>query len=249
MGKSMRVHKRLAFTAGLLALASLAVAAQKPAAAIPDITGTWESARDPSAPPAQQVQLKPEYLQQKQALTQAISAATARGEPLATTTQRCLGDGMPGMMGGPFPMEILQSKGQVTIIQEAYTQVRRIYLDKPQKPIDEVEPGFFGRSVGHWEGGVLMVDTVGIKEDVLYRSNPHSAEMRIKEKIYYAPSGFLRDEVTIEDPVVLEKPYTYTVSYRRLPDYEMLEYVCEDNRYYVDEKGQQKLHLDAPVQK
>ena len=94
-----------------------------------------------------------------------------------------------------------------------------------------------------------MVDTIGIKEDVLYRSNPHSSEMRIKEKIYYAPSGFLRDEVTIEDPVVLEKPYSYTVSYRRLPDYEMLEYVCEDNRYYVDEKGQQKLHLDAPVQK
>ena len=81
----------------------------------------------------------------------------------------CLPDGMPGMMSGPFPMEILQSKGQITMIQEAYTQVRRILLDREQKPIDEVKPGFYGRSVGHWEGSTLAVDTVGIKESVLYQ--------------------------------------------------------------------------------
>jgi DNA-directed RNA polymerase subunit N (RpoN/RPB10) len=74
----------------------------------------------------------------------------------------CLPEGMPAMMGATFPLEILQSKGQVTIIEEAFTQVRRILLDQPQKPIADVEPGFYGHSVGKWEGNVLVVDTVGV---------------------------------------------------------------------------------------
>lgn len=226
---------------GLLVASHVAVAAQKAPAAIPDISGTYAQVRDPTAPPAQQAQLKPQYQQQRQALLQAISDANARGEPLSTTTQRCMGDGMPGMMGGPFPVEFIQSKGQVTIIQEGYTQVRRIYLDKPQKSLDEVEPGFFGHSVGRWEGDTLIADTIGVKEEAMYRNTPHSPQMRIREKIYVAPNGNLRDEITIEDPVVLEKPYTYTVNYKRLPDYEMLEYVCEDNRYYTDENGAQRM--------
>ncbi len=38
-------------------------------------------------------------------------------------------DGMPAMMMGMFLMEVLQTPGQVTIIQEAYNQVRRIYMN------------------------------------------------------------------------------------------------------------------------
>ena len=237
----IKLRKSVPSVLCLIAAAQLAAAARPAPVASPDISGTYEQTRDPTAPQAQQAQLKPAYLQQRQALLKAISDANARGEPLSTTTQRCMGDGMPGMMGGPFPVEFIQSKGQVTVIQEGYTQVRRIYLDKPQKSLDELEPGFFGHSVGHWEGGTLFAETIGVKEEAMYRSTPHSPQMRIREKIYVAPNGNLRDEITIEDPVVLEKPYTYTVSYRRLPDYEMLEYVCEDNRYYTDDTGAQKM--------
>ena len=65
-----------------------------------------------------------------------MRAADAKGEPLATNYTDCLPDGMPTMMGAMFPMEILQSRGQVTIIEEAFTQVRRILMDKPQKSFD-----------------------------------------------------------------------------------------------------------------
>ena len=225
----------------LMVVLPLSVFAQRSNGDVPDITGVWERARDPGAPPTSQAQLKPEYLKEKQRLAQMQSEANAKGAPLATRLMQCQGDGMPGMMGGPFPMEILQSKGQVTIIQEAYTQVRRIYLDKAQKTIDEVEPSFFGNSVGRWDGAALLVDTVGIKPEVMYQNMPHSEQMRIKEKIYFATNEILRDEITIEDPVVLEKPWTFTMSYKRMANYQMLEYICEGNRYYVDENGQQKM--------
>lgn len=215
--------------------------AQHAGLAIPDITGVWERAKDPTAPASQQAQLKAEYLKEKQRLVQAQSEANANGMPLATRLMQCQGDGMPGMMGGPFPMEIIQSKGQITIIQEAYTQVRRIYLDKAQKALDDIEPSFFGHAVGRWDKGVLLVETIGIKPEVMYQNMPHSEQMRIKERIYFATHEILRDEITIEDPVVLEKPWTFTMSYKRMPDYQMLEYICEGNRYFVDEKGQQRM--------
>ena len=147
------------------------------------------------------------------------------------------------MMGGPFPLEILQSKGQVTVIEEAYTQVRRIFLDQSQKAIDDVEPGYYGHSVGHWEGDTLVVDTVGIKESVRYQSAPHSKDMRIQERIKLVAPDIVWDEITIEDPATLEKPWTYTLAYKRLPDYTLLEYICEDNREYADEKGVQKIRI------
>ena len=39
------------------------------------------------------------------------------------------------------------------------------------------------------------------------------------------------------DPVVLEKPVTYTLAYKRLPNYEMVEFVCDNNREFTDDNG------------
>ena len=47
----------------------------------------------------------------------------------------------------------------------------------------------------------------------------------------------LHDQITIEDPVALEKPFTYTLAYRRMPNYKMVEFVCENNREYIDDNG------------
>jgi hypothetical protein len=154
---------------------------------------------------------------------------------------------MPAMMGATFPIEILQSRGQITIIEEAFTQVRRILLDKPQKAVDDVEPGFYGHSVGRWENGVLVVDTIGVRDNVLFQNVPHSKDMRIRERFSLGANGVLRNEITIEDPEFLERPWTVTFSYQRMKDYTLLEYICEDNREYADEKGLQKLRVDPPA--
>jgi hypothetical protein len=148
------------------------------------------------------------------------------------------------MMAAMFPIEFLQSKGQVTVIEEAFTQIRRILLDRPQKAIDDVEPGFYGHSVGHWEGDTLVVDTVGIKEEVRYQNAPHSKQLRIKERIRLVAPNILWNEITMEDPVTLEKPWTVRYAYRRMPDYTLLEYICEDNREYADEQGLQKIRIE-----
>ena len=77
---------------------------------IPDITGSWERARDASIPAQPQPPLKAQYLKDWQARQQAAREASAKGKPIAERVVMCLPDGMPGMMSGPFPMEVLQSK-------------------------------------------------------------------------------------------------------------------------------------------
>jgi hypothetical protein len=213
---------------------------------VPDITGSWQRALAGGGQ-NQQPPLKPQHLRDWQAKQQAIRQASQKGEPLADRATACLPEGMPAMMGATFPIEILQSKGQVTIIEEAFTQVRRILLDRPQKAVDDVEPGFYGYSVGRWEGATLVVETIGVRENVLYQNVPHSKDMRIKERFTLAANGQLRNEVTIEDPEFLERPWTVNFAYTRMPNYTLLEYICEDNREYADEKGLQKIRTDPPA--
>ena len=256
--RALRGRRLPAVVCGLLIAGSHATSAQSPAS--PDITGSWmrqgftvgvRPAGEPTAaapPPAPPPPLKPAYAKEWQARLQAIREADASGQPLATNAVACLPDGMPGMMTAVFPMEILQSRGQVTIIQEAYTQVRRILMDRPQQALDDIEPGFYGHSVGHWEGDTLLVDTIGVKESVRYQNVPHSKEMRIRERMRLRAPDALWNEITIEDPVVLEKPWTFTFAYQRMKDYTLLEYICEDNREYKDDQGRQQIRVD-PAQR
>ena len=224
----------LAGAAGFATGADAQSAAGRGASVVPDITGAWErvgpgalaggqgtDVRTP--PPVPAPPLKMAYLGEWRARQQAAREATAKGQPIGINWVNCLPDGMPGMMQGPFPMEILQSRGQVTIIQESFTQVRRILLDRPRKKIDEVDPSFYGHSVGRWSGDTLVVETIGIKEDVRYQNVPHSSAMRITERIRLAQPNVLWDEITIEDPETLEKPWTFTFAYRRMPNYTLLE--------------------------
>ncbi len=240
----------------LLVIACAPTASRAGAQSHPDITGDWMTypsrgkgpPPDPKlvAPQPTPLLLTPKYAGPYEAKRAAERESDKRGEPLANDSTRCIPNGMPQMMFPIYPIEILQTHDQVTIIAEAMSQVRRIFMDRPQTKIEETPPSYFGHSVGHWEGDTLVVDTVGVKEDVLgYRDMPHSDQMRIKERFHLVAPDILHDEITIEDPVALQKPWTFTFAYRRAPGYEMLEYVCDNNREYVDEHGVTRMKLQS----
>jgi hypothetical protein len=213
----------------------------------PDFSGVWGPYRggvggDPKVapPPAGPLVLKSEFAKPYEARRAMEAAATQRGEPLATGGAQCVPYGVPTMMSVAFyPLEVIQTPRQVTLISEAFSEVRRVYMDQPPSKPEDVAPGYYGRSVGRWDGDTLVVDTIGIKPTVAgYRGMPHSEQMRITERFKLMAADYLHDQITIEDPVVLEKPVTYTLAYKRMmPGYEMVEFVCDNNREYVDEKG------------
>jgi hypothetical protein len=211
-----------------------------------DISGVWRPTMGRGrAGSGVALPLRSPYKERYEALRAREREANARGEQLATRPSLCEPYGMPTMMQvAVYPMEIIQTPRQVTIITEAFSEVRRIYIGKSQPPLDDLDPGYYGHSVGHWEGDTLVVDTIGIKESVRgYQEMPHSSKMRISERIRRAAPAALEDQITIDDPVVLEKPVTYTLAYTFVPNYEMVEFVCENNREYIDEKGIVRMRL------
>ena len=68
--------------------------------------------------------------------------------------------------------------------------------------------------------------------------------MKITERLTLIAPDILRNEITVEDEY-LERPWTYAYTYRRMPGYKLLEYVCEDNRDYVDEQGGVTLRIEG----
>ena len=268
------MRRHLILAAPLLAAALLAghaVAADAPATP-PKSTapfdprsfdGTWDryplptdAQRDPTTlavprpadvPPPP---LKPQYRPEWEAKRKKIQEANARGEPIANEYTACMPDGMPTMMQAMFPMEVVTNKRQMTIIQEAYNQVRRIYFNEKLPAVEDAEPGFWGHSAGHWEGDTLVVDTVGIKDYVLFRDVPHSANMRINERMKVLDANHFENTVTVTDPEYLEKPWTWKWIYQRRPNYKMYEYVCEQNHEFADPTtGAQRMKITPPPSK
>jgi hypothetical protein len=58
---------------------------------------------------------------------------------------------MPGMMQTTFPWEILETPGQGDH-QEAFNQVRRIFLNVPRRHRRTPKPRYAGHSAGRWDG-------------------------------------------------------------------------------------------------
>ena len=189
--------------------------------------------------------LKPEFLAKWNADRKALADATARGQPIAgNNVTECLPQGFPAMMAPGFPMEVIGNAKQINMTQEAYSQTRRIYLDRKQMALDDAEPQFYGHSVGHWEGNVLVVNTIGIKERVRMSNAPHSPAMRVDERMSATGPDTFEDKITITDPDYLTGPWSFTYRYKRKPGWDLNEYICENNQEYADPKtGAQRLDL------
>ena len=270
---------RAGFAAGVAAaIASTAVEAQNaiykaptPAdwaalAKLPDFSGVWEIGRAPAPAAAPGGAAGREGGAPGRAGgagrgaapagPQLTPAAEAKRKELGakvvqdSETANCLPPGMPGIMGQPYPMEFLLTPGKVTIVIEAYQQVRHIYTDGRPLPEDP-DPKFHGTSIGHWEGDTLVVETVGFSPlTEIARNVPHGDKMRIVERFRLADPDTMNIETTITDPDVLAAPFTSARTLRRHRNWTTAEYICEENnRNYVDSTGKAGIRLDAPAQK
>jgi hypothetical protein len=234
--------------------ASKGPAAKAPTAAdwaavakLPDFTGVWElsfgggrgggrGARGAGAVPQG---------------PQLTAAAAAKRKQLQSEsrednqTANCLPPGMPGIMGQPYPMEFLLTPGLVTIVIEAYTQVRHIYTDGRPLPADP-DQKFHGTSIGHWEGDTLVVETAGFSPLTEIAANvPHGDNMRIVERFRLSDPDTMSIETTVTDAEVLTTPYTSTRTLKRHRSWTIAEYICEENnRNFVDQSGKAGINLN-----
>jgi hypothetical protein len=234
------------FTRVVVVAALLLAVHEAASGATPDFSGTWERYPDPYGPdrfpedpppPAGGPKLKEPYASEYRKLNQRVAEGMKKGKPLVDRSTQCLPEGMPTLMAAVYPIEILQTPRQIVVLVEFLTQTRRIYLNEKMPAVEDIFPAYNGYSVGHWQGDTLVVETIGIREDVKFMGIPRSAQMKVTERLRLTAPGLLEDQITIDDPTVLAKPYKFTFGYKRNPDYRIMEYICDNNRNRFDAEG------------
>jgi hypothetical protein len=170
--------------------------------------------------------LKPKYVEMLKTRIRNKNA----GKPETDASTQCFPHGMPRLMESPYPIEIVQTAGQVTLLHEVAHNIRRFYIDKPMPKNQPLT--WLGYSEGHWDGDTLVVTTQRINDRTTIddEGTTKSTSLKTTEKFTKIDGGKrIKMVITIDDPVTLEKPYSYTRYYYWRPDIRPMEYVCEEN--------------------
>ena len=157
-------------------------------------------------------------------------------------TAQCIPHGMPRMMIGVYPMELVVTP-KATYMLSDYNEPRRIFTDGRDWP-STVEPTFNGYSIGRWidatgEGrfNLLEVETRGFRNPRTFEGSGiplhEDGESIIKERFYLdqADKNLLHIDITTIDHA-LTRPWSVSRPYRREPNPIWLFVDCsEDNRH------------------
>ncbi len=142
---------------------------------------------------------------------------------------RCLPGGPP--RAAPYHTAFFATPKLVLMLFEGNTHMyRQFFVDGSGHPKD-LKPAFYGDSRAHWEGDTLVVDTVGLFEKTWFDfpGTPHTKDMHVIETFHRIDYGNMEMDVTIEDPGVFTKPWSFHRTTTLEPEFEMTEYVCNEN--------------------
>jgi hypothetical protein len=221
-------------TAALAALASMAALAQQ-GAGIPegsprDISGVWWITKySPKLELVDGGEIP--YNAKGRAAYQKNMAGLEDGSIVDKARTVCVPDGIPRILGNPYPFMIVQTPDQTTVIYELNQVLRLIGMDQKQLSPDELEvtPYYSGHSVGYWDGDTLVVETAGYNDKTFLDATgaPHSDQMTTVERIRKINGGRqLEDVVTVTDPEYLTKPFSVRFLYDPHPEVRLDTYVC-----------------------
>jgi len=158
----------------------------------------------------------------------------------------CAPMGVP--RSNPYPFRFIQNfthkaPTHIFILQEATLHTyRQIFMDGRKHPA-ELDPTWFGHSIGRFENkDTLVIDTVGYNDLFWFdrKGTPHTEQLHTIERWSRPNMGTLTNSVTIDDPGAFSKPFTVTFTAKlAAPGDELMEYFCSENNQYGVAGGHQ----------
>ena len=151
-------------------------------------------------------------------------------------TGNCMPFGLLRNINSPHPMQIVQNDNYIAFLFEQNTWFHAVPTDGRPHP-NNPDPTWDGNSVGRWEGDTLVIDTIAFNEKTRLDTvgHPHSDNLHVIEKLRRVDAGHIAYEITIDDPVYYTKPFTNTRTFVLRPDWEIMEYSCEENNKDITE--------------
>ena len=148
---------------------------------------------------------------------------------------RCKPSGGPRMWHTPYGIEIIDLPETEEIILVGVGgphSWRTVFMDGRPHPAD-LEPSWFGHSIGRWEEDTLVIDTVGFNERFwLTRAGmPHTSALHLVERVTRTERYKIVYEATIDDPLTYDETWSGGWTLAWLEDIEPFEYICQENNF------------------
>jgi hypothetical protein len=144
--------------------------------------------------------------------------------------ERCVNFGIPRLQAGYNSyLQIVQSPGYVTIVNEMAHDARIIPLDgRPHLP-DHVRV-WNGDSRGHWEGDTLVIETTNFSPKSDFMGSHEN--LRLTEKLTRTSPEILNYEFTVHDPTMWTAPWTAMIPLKHKNE-AMYEYACHEGNQAI----------------
>jgi hypothetical protein len=217
----------LAALLAIMAGPAVPVRGQTPAATgIPDLAGVWDGTTRARPVNSERIPWGKENFPD---LNERALAYQKVFDEALSPKYDCQPSSSPALQYDPYFMEVIQWPDRVLLRYEKDDQLRTVWLDG-RKP-SAVDYGLQGFSVGKYEKGALMVETTHFVFDITgfddYNGIPSSTQKRVLER-YWREGEELRATVTVEDPMFLRKPTSYTTRWLPAPKgYKLLAWDCD----------------------
>jgi hypothetical protein len=112
---------------------------------------------------------------------------------------------------------------------------RQIFMDGRKHPApEELDPSWYGHSIGWWEGDTLVVDSVGFNDRGTLdgAGAPQTTQKHVIERWTRKDLGHMVNEITIDDPGAYSRPFKLTFEATLRVGDEMMEYICNENNQF-----------------
>ena len=146
-------------------------------------------------------------------------------------SERCLPHGIPDAMLPGVPFKIVETPGLMLILYEQLGRHRQVFTDGRTHPVDP-QPAWFGYAIGKWDGDVFVIETRGFNDKTWLddSGHPHSDAMKTTERFRRIDFGHMEMQITIDDSKFYTQPFTATIPFELLPDTDLLEDVCDNEK-------------------
>jgi hypothetical protein len=112
---------------------------------------------------------------------------------------------------------------------------RTVYMDGRSHPA-ELEPSYYGHSIGWWEGDTLVIDSTGFNESFWLdrRGLPHTTALHTVEHFTRTNSEIVAYEITVHDPGAYTADWTGGFELQLDRGVELFEYSCQQANYAIE---------------
>ena len=126
-------------------------------------------------------------------------------------------------------LQVFQTEDSVVLFAEMNHNARVVPLDG-RGHLDDSVRQWTGDSRGRWDGDTLVVETTNFLRETNFQRGATTPNLTLTERFTRVDADTLQYDVTVDDPTVWTRPWTYSVPMQMNPE-PLYEYACHEGNY------------------